>query len=363
MIVEHLTNANLDCFKALAERAWSRPKSDEYYQWRYFDAPRLMTLLMREGDRCLATVSAFERRYRFGDEVLDCLEPFDWYALPEARNAGVGLRVMRNLLQYPKPMVSLGGTRFTLQMFPKLGFRTVAQATQFVLPLSGACLLHKRQLPHWAKSGLEPLVDAAVVKWFTPRRKVSRYEVIPWVALLDARACAIDGPGRFASLPDWRFFEWLAQAPRGAVGAGSYLPTVVARDGVPFGWSMSRIYMSGGLRQGHIFEVRLREPDPDLAAALVTETVLTLARAGADRLYSRSTSPLLCVAFACAGFRAGREQWPAMVRSRAFPLPPEEVALSSLADLAFLPLTDCQPAASAGVASRARVESAALALP
>src|SRR5260221_6757155 len=122
MPIEPLTRKNFPAFKQSAEEAWDRPVGDAYYQWRYFDAPDVITLVADRGGDCVASISAFSRTYKFGDDLVECLDPFDWYCLPSARGSGVGVRLVKCLMDVGKPILALGGSSDTLRIIPRLGW-------------------------------------------------------------------------------------------------------------------------------------------------------------------------------------------------------------------------------------------------
>lgn len=354
MKLEPLGARNLGAFRQFVEQVWKRPKSDAYYRWRYFEAPRLSTLVAMHGERCVAAICAFERQYHSGQARVACLEPFDWFTLPEMRSTAVGLRLMKRLQASGMPVLGLGGSPQTLQLLPRLGFQTVAQATQFVLPLTAAYILRNRRLPALARRAVVPVLDGLAAAWFTParRRCMARFEFRP-TPRIDAQLAAIDGPGGFRSVPEPRFFDWLQDGAAVGAGTGEYLPLVVAERGTPVAWSVGRLYRAGGLCRGVILDVRLRRGDDELAESTIRGMARLLARSGADDVRALTTSATLCAAYRKAGFRAGGETAPAMVWTGGRALALDAVSMSGIADAAFLPAEDLapeQPVALAGVA-------------
>jgi len=351
MKIERLTGHSLEPLKHLVEEVWRRPRSEAYYRWRYGEAPGLLTLVALEGARCVSTISAFQKQYRDGDAELACLEPFDWYTLPEMRATGVGLRLMKSLMNSGPPLVGIGGSTLTRQMLPRLGFRTVAQATQFVLPLSGAYILRDRGWPALAKNAARIVLDAAAAVWFRPARRpfMARLEFTR-VAQLDAELAKIDGGTGFRSVPDPAFHEWLAKGSAVA-RTGDYVTVAIARRGETLGWALARLYRARGLLYGVILDLRLKRQDAELGEAAVRGVSRVLAGCGADSVRAYSTCATLSAAYRAAGFRAA-EKLPAMVRSRQREVALGSVALSGVADFAFLTVHDF-PAERAATAAAA----------
>ncbi|RIL01576.1 MAG: hypothetical protein DCC71_17495, partial [Proteobacteria bacterium] len=120
--------------RRFAERVWTRPRSDSFYRWRYEELPLHRTWLALRDGEVLAMECAFARPYRVGDEVVEFLEVFDWYCLPELRNSGLGVRVQQRLMK-ESPCLLVGGSPDTQGLLPRLKFKIAGEAGRFVLPL------------------------------------------------------------------------------------------------------------------------------------------------------------------------------------------------------------------------------------
>lgn len=344
---EPLDTANFPALKALVEAAWRRPASEAYYRWRYLEAPALGTLLAMDGERCVATISWFERAY----SGVTCLEPFDWFALPETRRTAVGLRLMKHLQKSGKPILGFGGSDATQKMLPLLGFQPAGKGTLFVLPLTGAYVLRNAPLPALARRMLSPAVTAALSVRFKAPAPTRGFEARR-VPRIDESMAQIAGPAGFAARPDPAYYDWLE---RGAsIGAtGKYIPMEVLREGARVAWGIGRVYRHSGLTHATLVELRLAREDASIAAGAVRGMTRILARTGADNVRVWSQLPILSDACRCAGFRRTSAQAQAMVWS-AQPIELAGADLSRIADASFFPLQENGPSAPAPAPLRPR---------
>jgi len=338
MPIELLTLKNLAAFRRFSEAAWDRPKSEAYYRWRYFDAPGLITVMANQGDQCVASISAFSRTYCNGDETAECLEPFDWYCLPATRGSGVGVRLLKTLMDTGRPLLTLGGSAETLRIIPRLGWKTVGEATEFFLPLTGNYLLRNRALPDYWKRVLTPSLDLATATWFTPARPngVRNCVVLP-VSGMDHDLARIDGPAGFRSVPDPRFFEWLM---KGSPATGSYLLIVLTVDGEAAAWITGRLHRSRGLLHGTVLDLRLKRNDEKLAKNAIRHMARALAGFGADEVRAVATADFYSSVYRKSGFLAAREKIPVLVWAGRHRLSTDHIYLTGTADGAIFPLQD-----------------------
>ncbi len=338
MPIEPLTRKYFPAFKRFAEEAWDRAVSDAYYQWRYFDAPDLITLVANHGGECVSSLSAFSRTYQFGDEPVECLDPFDWYSLPSVRGSGVGVRLIKYLMDVGKPILTLGGSADTLQIIPRLGWKTVSEATEFFLPLTSRYLLRNRRLPnHWNRA-IAPPLDFATATWFMPAKPhgASNCVVLP-VSGIDRNLVHIDGPAGFRSVPDPRIFDWLM---KGSPVTGTYIPMALVGEQEIVAWIIGRLYRSGGLLHGMILDLRLQRQDEALAESAIKYMARALAGFGADHIRAVTTFGLFSAAYRRSGFLAGREKIPVMMWPESRKLISEQISVSGTADGAFWPLQE-----------------------
>jgi len=346
MRFERLGQHNFEPFRVLAEHAWRRATSEAYYRWRYFEAPGLTTLLAMDGERCIGTISYFERTYRAGESTLACIEPFDWFALPEARRTAAGLRLMKQLQKLGQPILGCGGSEDTIAILPKLGFRPVGEACQFVLPLTGTYLLRNAALPKLVRRGLAGVLNTAASTWFTPAAlKGARALECSRVPRIDPALAAMAGPAGFASIPDPAYFDWLERGAGIGGATGRYIPVEIREGGKTAAWGIGRLYRRGGVMNGTIVELRTARDDAGLAEGAIRAITRVLARSGADNVRVWSALPLWSDAYRAAGFRTTSARAQAMVWTPQASLEIGSHNLCAIADAAFFPAHDVQSAA------------------
>ena len=338
MLIEQLSSRNLAAFKRFSEETWDRPKGDPYFQWRYLDVPAATTLMALQEGRCAASVSVFARTYHSGDEEVECLEPFDWHSAPAVKGSGIGIRLLKSLMDIGKPMVCVGGSADTLRMVPRMGWKTIGHAKVLCLPLTSRYLLQNRRLPDPFKRVIALPLDLALSSWFklAKANSATKWACLP-VAGIDRNLAHIDGPGGFRSVPDPHFFQWLAL---GSPVTGTYVPLALTAHGEIVAWIIARLYRSKGLLHGTILDIRVKRQDVELAQSAVRHMVRTLEGLGADYVRTITTSDFIAVACKKSGLLATGGTEVVMVWAGRHKLRLEQPHLCSPSDWAFSPLHD-----------------------
>src|SRR5690349_12810324 len=120
-----LEPATRPAFEALLRESWEPSWDDavqrEIVAWRYRERPSDgRTWLAFDGERCVAMIDSFVRPWLLDGRPVMLREHCDWYCAPSHRPAGIGVVLMRKLMQQKEPIVSVGGTPPTLALLPKL---------------------------------------------------------------------------------------------------------------------------------------------------------------------------------------------------------------------------------------------------
>lgn len=344
---EPLADHNFQALQRFSEAVWSRPRTAAYYRWRYLDVPGVTMLLAMRDEECVATISAFHRKYRVGETVVEAMETCDWYTLPSERNSGIGVRLMTKMVGKGSNF-ALGGSPDTLELLPRMKFQDVARASEHFLPLSGRYVLRNKALPGFARVLAEPLLGAAATLRFKPKAPAARFraEHIP-LSRLSAEWIAVDGEDAFRSVPDLAEWHWIARCPCG----GEFTATGLFEGERLLGWTVNRLYRAGGLLRGAILEMRLASDAIAPAAALLAAAGRDLAERGADDVRGVTTSHVLREAFGAAGYREAPETVPLLVGPRLPEAPLERTSFSRASDGTFWPLEEAAPEAQAAPAS------------
>lgn len=283
---------HMPAVRHFAERVWRRPTSNAFYRWRY-ERPHFHSayLALSEG-KCLAMECAIRRPYRIGAETVEFLEVFDWFALPELRNAGQGVRVMQRFMRDADPLLLVGGTSDTQGLLPRLKWQIVGQADRWVLPLGAQRLAEgiraRLQLPAPAA---RVLARAALARpGRTPRRRA-----VPEGAA--AFPVAEPGPELFelyrgdlgyGTVATWtpEILRWLIC---GFAGIGHFIPIYFEVNAELRGWALLRILRSSRGTDAEIIDLFAPSPDADLYTWMVSE-VATVAASFAPGALGACTS-------------------------------------------------------------------------
>lgn len=324
----------------LGERAWGRPRSKEFYRWRYLECPVLdVHLNARRGEECLATVSAMRRRYRTGNGTVDCLEVLDWYCLPEHRGKGIGVQVMEALMKRPEPLLVVGGTPSTLRILPRLGWGTLAFSHPFILPLRGrpmgAELRRRRGVPAPLGTGLFTLGTWTLLR---PRIRPPPPGGSMMLAegIRDDVDCLYEGPLGYGAvqMPDSSQRRWI-QSPHG--GAGRYLSIQFTVGSRLRGWALGRVFPTEDGMEAAIVDIFTPRPALDLYEWMVSAMVSRLAEFRPGLIRARATCPVLGRALGRNRFLKGKANpvlfWP----GQGAPLPGGIHMVRNTADEPFRP--------------------------
>jgi hypothetical protein len=280
------------------KRDWSEELAKTYFAWRYASRPRGETLLALDRERCIAIVDTFLRPYWIGGRHHVLRETCDWFCLPGYRPLGIGLHLMRRIMDKPEPILAISGTEHTREMLPKLGWATLPGIYDFVLPVSAktaaSFLARGSGRFAWA-AGLVPNIPLA-------RRRAC--SAPPFDALLvqvrrlgdDVQVAGI-GPYDLGPEVELTVLDWLARAPP---ILGEFVALRFLAGGVHVGIAICRIEK---LSLGCVAQIVHLQPDRvDLIDWMVSETVGHLRERGAGVIFGRSSCPSISGALAAAGF-------------------------------------------------------------
>lgn len=285
----------LPALRRLAERAYPRPRSDAYARWAYLENPAHRAWLALDGEECVAFLRAWARPYRIAGEELSVLETFDWYAKPEQRAGAAGLRVMQAAMSSGLPALNVGGTGFTLEILPRLGWSRLTDAVQFNLPLAGSAL------PERARSRLGSLATAGELSvsvlgraWFAtaPAPSPRWGEVVPVGAPGEETLALYERRGHegVLPLPDRDHIRWLTS---GFSRNGQFIQLTFRVRGEAVGWGMARVpsFADGGAATLiELFSVR---DDTDLYRWMIRSFVKRLLPFRPVKIAAQTTDPCL----------------------------------------------------------------------
>lgn len=281
---------HLPAVMAFSERTWDRPREADFCRWRYLDAPSHRTLLAMRGDECLALLSSFASPYRVGGAWATWLETADWFCLPELRASGLGVRLMRTLMEEPYPIVAVGGSPDTLGLLPRIGWTRVEDASRFVRWLGGG------RPGAWLAKSWE--------RWRAPPPAGGSAAVVRSLEEIEGELAALYAERvecGTVPLPFSDRIRWMAQGIE-----GRRLAVLSFRvEGQLRGWSLLRLDVTCPAREALVVELFAPVGEALLYPWMVAETVILAASAGCRRLIARTACPNLRLALRRGLFREG----------------------------------------------------------
>jgi hypothetical protein len=315
--VELFAEHHLPLVAAFSERYWSRPRTEEFYRWRYLESlPFSKLYLALTSDECLGMVSALRKPYLLAGQRVTCLEIFDWHSLPGLRGSGVGIRVMRAMMREGERLIGLGGTADVLKALPAMGWQTIDSAVPFELPMSGGYLDDaQRQRVRFRIPGQQLALNAAVATWFHPRRRDVQGDAILTGTLGNEVQQLYSGDTGydFVQVPDRGVLHWVTSSYPGTGGFAFWYFTV---GNSVRGWVVTRVYEAEGGTEAAIVDVFAPVPDLRLYTWMVSEATTSLVSARPRVIRARATCPILKAALRRNRFRPGTPvpvfTWPKM---------------------------------------------------
>lgn len=300
-----LTEANAPAVRELLASFWNQDASSsfvrELFEWRYFARPSGQTLLAFDGDRCVGIIDALFRRYLKDGRLVSVRETCDWFCLPNYRPLGIGAVLMRRLMAQPEPIISVGGSKATLALLPRLKWQYIGEVDEYVLPRTA------RMLVAWGLRGIGRGTGKAAqwvpsvlpfrsLRGVQSRTSGMRVEPVP-----DANCVSFPRPdgGALSELLDESDRAWLAEAPS---RLGELIGLQFSIDGEPVGVSLSRVEPYAPGRAGKILHLQVAMCPPATIDWMVAETAQRLVERGAEMLVCRASSQRIGRALRHLGF-------------------------------------------------------------
>ncbi|CAN7384254.1 hypothetical protein LJR225_002410 [Phenylobacterium sp. LjRoot225] len=304
-----LNETNRPAFEALLEHAWGQNWGPDLaralIRWRYYDRPSGGgTWLASSGGQCVAMLDSFVRPYLLDGRRILVREGSDWYCLPKYRPLGLGVRLMREMMACPEPMISIGGSDATVAMLPRLRWTRLPDVQKYVLPIKARSLAGTLLRNRWpAGEGW-----ARAIPGFIPLRRPRRSAAAP----IGVGRVAEWRPGTPAVLPapqhrglvqllDQVDQDWRARMPP---GVAQQLGLVFFLDDTPVGFSLSQIEPAITGFDGCIVHLEAAHQAQAVVDWVVAETASRLAARGVGIIRCSASSPEKGVALRKVGFVA-----------------------------------------------------------
>jgi hypothetical protein len=344
-IVTRLESTTAPALLRLMPSLWSQDWDADFlsmmFRWRYVDRPADGgTWLALDQDECVAVIDSFIRPYLLDFQRVPVRETADWFCLPKYRSIGLGLRLMRIMMESPEPIVVIGGTDATVSLLPRLGWKRLPDVQTMILPvtlrgLAGNLLRRRsRRRARWARR----------IPGFVPARSPRRAPPPAGDAHVEdwrpGRPISIPVPQRdgLVELLEPDDLDWIYATPR---GFSQPIMFVFRLDGKPVGASLCQLEPCAFGLDGRLVHLQISSSVQSVADWIVSETVRRLARMGAGFIRCRASIPLTITALRRTGFIAAHPEpahWWAKDRT-----PPPAVI-----DVGYLRGDDALPLAAAG---------------
>ncbi len=298
MLIRRARDVDSDLLQTYSRVAWDNPDSADYLNWRYRVCVVLDGVVAISGDACVASMFALRRSYQTRSGAIDCLEPLEWYAAPEFRALGAGLRVVRQLMRDGRPLISLGGTTVARELMKKLQWSQEGVAARYILPLRGRFLRHRG---HGVMTSAA--FEAAFRYYYSPSRTrhnvftTERVESFPTEA-----GTLVAEQARFAlaPVPEDQATSWLFSAPP---LVGQYQRFLFRRNDIIAGWALTRVYRESSTRFGSILHLFLADSETQWYQEAVTQVSAALMDQSVDAITAITSCPETIVALRKARFR------------------------------------------------------------
>ncbi len=269
--------------------------------WRYLSRPSGETLLALESGRCVAILDSFRRSYWLSGQPITVRETCDWFCLPQYRPFGLGLKLMRQMMAKPEPIIVIGGTAATQLLLPRLKWARLTDVPNYLLPVSGRAL---------AGLGLRRLLSGSEVlaRLLPPGLKIRRPRRLQPAASSAQVYVSSSGtvappppPDTYvlASLIDKDSLRWLALAPK---EIGDLITLNFVIDGVLVGMSVSRLEKRALGVTAKLLHLQSALYSPETIDWIVSETAQYLADSGAGLIICRLSCPTIGAALRRVGF-------------------------------------------------------------
>jgi hypothetical protein len=237
--IEPLNDALLDGLPDFNRRAWRFVDRKDFLHWFFRDSPRTLILVAHDQGRWLSVLGIFVRSYLIDGEMIDCGESYAWATADDCRGLGIGIKIIKMMIERGQPLVALGGSADTMNFMPRVGYQTLAWAPALNLLLSPSAVGGEAGMAGWtgakatlAKLGLTLL--APVLRPSAPAAASLRN--VP-ITLLNEETLSMPSLPGFQATYDPDFFGWLMQVP---VRVGTFLPFCFKREDALVGWAFAR---------------------------------------------------------------------------------------------------------------------------
>jgi hypothetical protein len=267
----------------LAERwppDWSNEFTWSLFVWRYLTKSGSETLLAFDGNRCVAILDSHLYPYVVCGKIVTVRETCNWYCRPEYRPLGVGVRLMRQMMAKPEPILVVGATEAANALLARLKWQRLSDARAYVLPLrlkTALGFVLRTRLS--ADEALVRLIPSGL-RIFRLRRLGPPKNSAQMIVSSSLEVPAITSPDEYTLAPllDNNRLNWLAQAP---TEVGELLRLTFLVDGRLVAISITRLKWQPEGLIAKVLHLQSKDRSPAAIGWIISQTALHLATKGA----------------------------------------------------------------------------------
>ena len=276
--------------------------------WRYLSRPSAETFLAMDGDRSVAILDSYLRPYLLHGEVATIRETCDWYCQPRYRPLGIGVKLIRQMMAKPQPILVVGGTQTTHSLLPRLKWQRLPDVPIYVLPLSlkTAVAFGLRKRAPKAGEVLAFLIPSKV------RAFRARKLPLPADSAHVTDSCRSEAPGlpnpspyALSVILDKENLDWLLGAPK---EVGDLLVLKFFICGRLVAISLTRLQQRREGLTGKILHIQSEDRSSGMMSWIASATALHLTRREVRLIICLSSDPVIGDALRAAGFMAAGQR-------------------------------------------------------
>jgi hypothetical protein len=307
-----LNSQNAARARALLKEWWPGDLSDDFarrfFDWRYLSRPSAETLLAADGDQCVAILDSYLRPYVLNGEKTTVRETCDWYCQPKYRPLGIGVKLIRQMMAKPEPILVVGGTEATHSLLPRLKWQRLPDVPIYVLPLSLKTALAFGLRKRAPKAGevLASLIPSRV------RGRRARKLPLPSDSAQVTASCDSELPGlpephpyKLALLLDRDNLDWLLRAPK---EVGELLVLRFLNGGHLVAISITRLQRRREGLTAKIMHIQSEDRSSATLGWVASATAMHLTQRQVSLVICLCSDPLMGDAFRAAGFLAAGQR-------------------------------------------------------
>ena len=104
---------------------------EAFVDWRYYGRKNSVPVMAISNGECLAFVDSQMRSYALSGETVVFQESSEWYCQPKYRPIGLGVSVMKKMMERDEPIISIRGTDASQKLVAKLGWEKLQPVVLF----------------------------------------------------------------------------------------------------------------------------------------------------------------------------------------------------------------------------------------